>query len=327
MMGPEISVIIPVYNIEKYIEECLQSVVSQTLQEIEIIVVDDGSTDNSARIIQEFARRDERIRIVRKKNEGLALARKSGIEIARGKYIQHLDGDDYLETNALELLWKEAVSTDADMVVMPFFWYYEDGNYRKPSMLSPLTRYHNSDFFRSIVYGENHWAVWSYLHKRSLYSHPVRFCKELSYGEDTYLTTQLIYYANLICVLRSAPLLHYRIQKQSISNSRLSRVKAENILLYPCLIENFLRTKDEYENLRQEIACIRICAYNLLLRKRWFENAPRRSRETLRLLSQYPGLARNSQIKPFRKLFTLYARFPVLGRIYAQYYILKKKIE
>ena len=101
-MQPSVSVIIPVYNIEKHLEKCLDSVIGQTLKDIEIIVVNDGSTDNSLDIITQYARKDSRIVIVDKPNEGLAYARKSGIEAAHGKYVQHLDGDDFLEPDAFQ---------------------------------------------------------------------------------------------------------------------------------------------------------------------------------------------------------------------------------
>lgn len=325
-MAIRISIIIPVYNIEHYIERCLQSVISQTFTDTEIIVVNDGSTDSSLSIIEKYALKDMRIKIITKENEGLAFARKTGLENAEGDYILHLDGDDYLENNALELLWNEAVKSQADMIVMPFLWEYEKEGYTKPSMLSPETNYNNIGFFRSIAFGENHWSVWSYLHKRSLYSNPISFCKELSYGEDTYLTTQLVYYAQNITILRSSPLLHYCIQDRSISNGKISCKKVENILLYPKLIESFLSSKKEHEALKPAIACIYICAYNLLLNKCWFEGARERSKETLRLLQEYPQLIRNKQIRPYRKLFRLYAYAPVLGRLFAQYYIIKKKI-
>ena len=119
-MQPSVSVIIPVYNIEKHLEKCLDSVIGQTLKDIEIIVVNDGSTDNSLDIITQYARKDSRIVIVDKPNEGLAYARKSGIEAAHGKYVQHLDGDDFLEPDACELLFKRAEETDADIVIMRF---------------------------------------------------------------------------------------------------------------------------------------------------------------------------------------------------------------
>ena len=104
---PAVSIVIPVYNIGKYLEKCLDSVVAQTFPDIEIIVVNDGSTDNSPEIIARYADKDSRIVVIDKSNEGLAYARKSGIEAARGTYIYHLDGDDYLELDAIELLYRK----------------------------------------------------------------------------------------------------------------------------------------------------------------------------------------------------------------------------
>ena len=105
-MKPILSVIIPVYNIKNYLEECLNSVINQTLKEIEIILVDDGSTDGSAKICDNFASKDNRIIVVHQKNQGAGMARNAGIEIANGKYITFTDGDDYLETSAFETLIK-----------------------------------------------------------------------------------------------------------------------------------------------------------------------------------------------------------------------------
>ena len=96
---PKISVIIPVYNVEKYLAECLTSVVNQTFKDIEIICVNDGSTDNSPMILEEFAQKDSRIKIINQENQGLAAARNTGIEVATGEYITFVDSDDYVSTD------------------------------------------------------------------------------------------------------------------------------------------------------------------------------------------------------------------------------------
>ena len=94
----KISVIVPVYNVEKYLRKCLDSITSQNLKEVEIIVVNDCSPDGSLKIIQEYIKKDKRITLVNKeKNEGLASARNSGLEIAKGEYILHIDSDDWIE--------------------------------------------------------------------------------------------------------------------------------------------------------------------------------------------------------------------------------------
>lgn len=120
MLTPAISVIIPIYNQEKYLGKCIWSVLDQTLQDFEIILVNDGSTDNSLMICQKYAKKDDRISIVDKQNRGLAQARKDGFFKAKGDYICFLDSDDYLAPDALALLYGIAKEKNVDMVVGNF---------------------------------------------------------------------------------------------------------------------------------------------------------------------------------------------------------------
>ncbi len=113
----KISVIIPVYNVEKYLRECLDSVVNQTLKEIEIILVDDGSTDLSGEICDEYAAKDERIKVIHKKNEGTGIARNTAIEFSTGEYIFFLDSDDLIELTVLEKLYIKTIETNSDIVI------------------------------------------------------------------------------------------------------------------------------------------------------------------------------------------------------------------
>lgn len=117
MSSPLVSVIIPVFNVEAYLKECLDSIINQTFSNIEIICVDDGSTDSSADILKEYSTRDNRITIITKENGGLSSARNAGIDIANGEYITFLDSDDYLETNAIQQLYDKASSEQLDILV------------------------------------------------------------------------------------------------------------------------------------------------------------------------------------------------------------------
>ena len=120
--NPKISVIIPVYNVEKFLRECLDSVVNQTMKDIEIICINDGSTDGSLDILKEYATKDDRIIVVNQTNGFAGSARNSGLKIARGEYIQFVDSDDYLELNACETAYKYALQYKADVVV----WGYKN---------------------------------------------------------------------------------------------------------------------------------------------------------------------------------------------------------
>ena len=131
--SPIISVIIPIYNVEEFLPKCIDSVLNQTLKNVEIILVDDGSTDNSSIICDEYALLDNRITVIHKKNEGLSASRNIGIDVAKGNYLAFVDSDDWIEESMFEIMYNTIVTNDADMVVCN---YYEDyGMKRYPMKL------------------------------------------------------------------------------------------------------------------------------------------------------------------------------------------------
>ena len=128
---PKVSVIIPIYNVEKYLRECLDSVVNQTLRDIEIICVNDGSTDGSIDIIQEYAQKDNRIKVVNKKNSGYGDSMNKGLEAVTGEYIGIIESDDIAELNMFEDLYNLAKDNNADLVKSDFYEYYSAKNLNK----------------------------------------------------------------------------------------------------------------------------------------------------------------------------------------------------
>ena len=122
---PKISIIIPVYNVEPYLRRCIDSVLEQTMQDYEIVVVNDGSTDNSGSICDQYADQCDQIRVIHKQNGGLSDARNTGIKAATGDYILFLDSDDYLDTDALEKLWA-GVNKNVDIIIGGYKKIYQD---------------------------------------------------------------------------------------------------------------------------------------------------------------------------------------------------------
>lgn len=120
MITPKVSIVVPVYNTEKYLEQCIDSLTSQTLEEIEIVIVDDGSKEECAVLCDELAKTDARIKVVHKMNAGLGYARNSGIVASSGEYIGFVDSDDYVDSAMFESLYKAAVRNDADLVLSGF---------------------------------------------------------------------------------------------------------------------------------------------------------------------------------------------------------------
>lgn len=126
MEKPKVSVILPVYNVDKYLRQCLDSVIGQTLKEIEIICVDDGSTDASLEILREYEKKDPRVKIICQKNSGAGAARNNGMAIAQGKYLSFLDSDDFFEFDMLEKAYEKISEQKADIVVFRSDQYRED---------------------------------------------------------------------------------------------------------------------------------------------------------------------------------------------------------
>ena len=122
----KVSVIIPVYNVKPYLKQCMDSVVGQTLRDIEIICVDDESTDGSLKILQEYAEKDTRIQIIRQKNAGAGAARNNGMRHATGKYLSFLDSDDFFEMDMLEKAYEKAERDQADFVVYKSDQYHTE---------------------------------------------------------------------------------------------------------------------------------------------------------------------------------------------------------
>lgn len=122
----EITIVVPVYNVEKYVAKCIDSILAQTFQDLEILLVNDGSTDNSAEICEKYAKKDSRIKVIHQKNQGLSAARNTGIEHASGKYIGFIDSDDYIEKDMYETLYQQMVENHADISVCGIYNEYVD---------------------------------------------------------------------------------------------------------------------------------------------------------------------------------------------------------
>ena len=163
---PKISVLVPIYNVEKYLRQCLDSLVGQTLQEIEIICINDGSTDSSPEIIQEYAQNDSRVKVITKKNSGYGDSMNRGLAKASGEYIGILESDDFLEKNAFERLYRLAKKHDAD-VVRANYYHFKGGENTKFSYVD------THDVDRVIDPSRRTWifyqapAIWSAIYKRS----------------------------------------------------------------------------------------------------------------------------------------------------------------
>lgn len=124
-MANIVSIIVPVYNVSQYLRKCIESIINQTYVDLELVLVDDGSTDESSQICDDYRKKDSRIIVIHKKNEGLVRARKTGLENASGRYICYVDGDDWIEPDMIECLLADMEEADADLVVSNLFFDFE----------------------------------------------------------------------------------------------------------------------------------------------------------------------------------------------------------
>lgn len=259
-MTPAVSVIIPVYNVEKYIGECARSLFGQTLKEVEYIFVNDGTPDNTMeelrKVIEACPQRATSVKILDKpRNEGLPAARKSGLELAEGAYIAHCDSDDWMEPDMLERMYREAQTYDADGVVCGWF----NDNDPAPSKYV-RTGENCRDYILGdmIAVGEME-SVWRFIIRREVYSKVLEFPSH-NQGEDHALMVQLAFNCKSIyCVDRH--LYHWRRNMASITNSP-SAASVEGRFDGACanarLVERFLKENGKLESYASQVAALKL---------------------------------------------------------------------
>lgn len=148
---PKVSIIVPIYNVEKYLPQCMESLLNQTLADIEIILVDDGSPDNCPAMCDEYAKQDHRVRVIHKANAGQGYARNSGLEIATGEYIAFVDSDDYVETATYQEMYALITSTKADAVYFAFQMFDNQENVFGEASTSKEGQYQTKDDVRGLM--------------------------------------------------------------------------------------------------------------------------------------------------------------------------------
>ncbi len=234
----KVSVIIPAYNTEKYIAKCLSSLVNQTLKDIEIIVVDDGSTDGTKSIISQFAVKDKRIKIIEQCNKGPSAARNTGIKAAQGEYIGFVDADDWVDNDFYERLYSGAKKFNSDCAATSFvrsgkFIKSKRCNYKKEEFFTDISIKVARAFIPRFNY------VWNKIYKRdALLKLNILFPEGRLY-EDIYWLVRVVYGLNGLVTVPGT-YYHYRRNNTSIVTKRSQKTKIDNINAYKDLF-NFMR--------------------------------------------------------------------------------------
>ena len=248
---PKVSIIMPTYNVEKYFRKCLESVVNQTLEDIEIIPVDDGSPDNCGKIMDEYALKDHRIKPIHKENGGYGSAVNIGIEKATGEYISILETDDFAEKNAYELLYNCAKKNDADVVKCGFYNYNSfraiksSKDNSKLILDAPEFTFNIKEYPEFITY---HSSVWAATYKKEFIK-DIKFIEE-GYYQDFPFNIEVLSKAKKIAILKEH-LIHYRVEQGQGSSVM---IKDKKLLQFPInvnIAKEILKKYDLLEYLKE----------------------------------------------------------------------------
>lgn len=304
---PLVSIIIPVYNSEKHLEGCIQSAIGQTYDGLEIIIINDGCTDSSSDIIRKYMNLDDRIKCKYKLNEGLVKARKDGVALACGKYIQYLDSDDTLQQNAIELLVAKAEKTRADIVIAPFYFCEEEKRWLSESIeFEEMT---GIEYLKYILSFKTYWAVWAKFHLRSLYLNNLERL-DISFGEDAVLSSQLLLHSQKVVSI-DAPILNYGIYPASMSHC-LDDKTYRDFNRYVSWFDDYMQRNNLTEVLKRELALFHL--KNTMMRLHWKKlvDTHKEMGRVLEELSQFPDL-KSSLSNRERKIVAVYKRSHWLG--------------
>ena len=239
-----VSIIVPVYNVEKYLDECLHSISKQTFTSFEVIMIDDGSTDNSSKICKNYVSNDKRFHYYYQKNSGLSCARNKGLTLSTSDYIYFLDSDDFIESNTLEVLVKIAMRTKADVVVHNINQHYPDGIEKKKIWSIPGDRLLEIDELKEQILIAPCYAVNKLYSKSFLSKNKINFVPNICYEDvpffvEFFLNNPKVYYTEKY-------LYNYRVSRPG-SITTQKNLRSLDILKVSKIVKGLLKSR-RYES-------------------------------------------------------------------------------
>lgn len=300
----KVSVIVPFYNVENYIQKCLESLVNQTLQEIEILIVNDGSKDSSEKIVKEYVEKyPNKIRYFEKENGGLSDARNYAISYAIGEYIAFLDSDDYIEPTMYEKMYQKAIEENADMVECDFIWEYPD-----KSIVSSTAMYEG----KKQMILDARVVAWNKLIKNQLLQETkVVFPKGYRY-EDVEFFYQLVPFLDKVAFVKE-PLIHYVQREDSISNTQNERTieildVLDHVIQYYKVKKLYTQYEEELEYLyARYIFCSSLFRMVMIPDKKIRKEILKQAWKRLHI--QFPHWKKNEYLRKNKNWKNIYMRF------------------
>lgn len=256
-MKPELSIIVPIYNAEKYLERCIQSIIDQTYSNFELLLVDDGSSDTSIEICRQFEKADSRVKVITQKNAGVSAARNTGLDNAKGVYIGFIDSDDYIEKDFYEILYTHLVNEQADMSVIGAYDIYAN---KKPKKKEQKYLVLDQERATELILEGNLVSVhpWSKLCKRELFDglrYPVG-----KIHEDSYVIIELLLRCQKI-VVDTIQKYHYYHRVGSITSTTFAE---KDLSFIDAWEKNYVLIVENLPNLKN-LAVQRVCWANFLM--------------------------------------------------------------
>ena len=258
-MKPFVSIIVPVYNAENYINRCVDSILNQEYEHFELLLIDDGSTDSSPAILDHYAALDSRVRVIHQENAGVSAARNCALDLAKGDYLQFLDSDDWITPDATKLLVRTATEHNCDLVIADFYRVTKQRLAQKGDIetdeVMDRQEYasHMIENPADFYYG----VLWNKLYRRSIIEeHHLRMDPSISWCEDFIFNLEYIGYAERFCALQ-APIYYYVKRKGSLANQGMSiaasmKMKVNVFEYYNEFYKNVYEEED-YEEIRMQV--------------------------------------------------------------------------
>lgn len=256
-MGEKITVIVPIYNVEQYLSQCLDSILRQTYKNLEIILVDDGSLDHCSEMCDIYQKKDNRIKVIHKKNGGLSDARNTALDIATGDYVTFVDSDDFILPNYVETLYTALKSNEADIAQVKFTYYFDDNDPEKYGSEKGYCRVYSCKeaIYSQLINGEITASACAKLYKIALFE-SVRFpvgeiYEDLAVFCDLFLQASRVAYVNLV-------LYRYRVRKGSIMQQSFNRKQYVEVRW---IERNMDMVLERYPDLEPEARARRVSSY------------------------------------------------------------------
>ncbi|MGN0524118.1 MAG: glycosyltransferase family 2 protein [Eubacterium sp.] len=285
-----ISIIVPIYKVEKFIKKCVDSIIAQTYKNIEIILVDDGSPDNCPAICDEYAKQDSRIKVVHKENGGLISARKAGLQASSGEYVCFVDGDDWIEADMYERIADSIEKTNADCIITQFFYEYQDKPVTSDYKLNRDfydRKQIEKDIFPTMLFDNQYYRFgifpncWTKVFKRQLLEkHLMDTDERIRMGEDIAFTYPCLMECQTLAFVDKA-LYHYRINPESMTKAYDEKLSDIYLLPYQALVK---KSKQLGVDLSGQLPYYLLYLVNFVIRNEANINNPKTKKEKLAVL-------------------------------------------